>query len=291
VMEIGKYIDFHATHGATPDYSYRLTASVGALVASGSFQAIGAVTGSNLNVSNWDTAYGWGDHSGLYAPIAGINYANWDTAYGWGNHASGGYALLTASNAFVGNNTLTGNTYLKNAGGSEMLNLQDTGGAGATANPHIGFDDSAGTRQAYVGMGATGNQHLYLYSDFGSVIAYYAGAEKWRTGNHGTTLVGALYVNNSNTYLQEGATGNQLRIGTNSGYFDVGPKNTSWCHFVTDRAKYHVDKAMHFNAVPVFYNKGAFLYYDGASDASGKITISASTPSTPARGDIWFDTS
>jgi hypothetical protein len=29
----------------------------------------GTVTGSNLNISNWDTAYGWGDHSGLYRAI------------------------------------------------------------------------------------------------------------------------------------------------------------------------------------------------------------------------------
>lgn len=29
----------------------------------GTLSATGAVTGSNLNISNWDTAYGWGDHS------------------------------------------------------------------------------------------------------------------------------------------------------------------------------------------------------------------------------------
>jgi hypothetical protein len=41
----------------------------------GSFS--GAVTGSNLNVSNWDTAYGWGDH-GLegYITSTGVTYEN-----------------------------------------------------------------------------------------------------------------------------------------------------------------------------------------------------------------------
>jgi len=34
---------------------------------SGNLSVTGAVTGSNLNVSNWDTAFGWGDHAGLYA--------------------------------------------------------------------------------------------------------------------------------------------------------------------------------------------------------------------------------
>lgn len=77
---------------------------------------------SGLNIANWDTAYGWGDHaSGGYltsetshadvvvdgdfasngilkrtaAGVYGIvtdNSANWDTAYGWGDH-SGLYSL------------------------------------------------------------------------------------------------------------------------------------------------------------------------------------------------------
>ena len=35
----------------------------------GNISTTGSVTGSNLNVSNWDTAYGWGDHSGVYEPV------------------------------------------------------------------------------------------------------------------------------------------------------------------------------------------------------------------------------
>jgi hypothetical protein len=35
----------------------------GDLGVTGGLSATGAVTGSNLNVSNWDTAFGWGDHS------------------------------------------------------------------------------------------------------------------------------------------------------------------------------------------------------------------------------------
>ncbi|MCE7996419.1 MAG: hypothetical protein HEP71_30860 [Roseivirga sp.] len=84
----------------------------------------GDITGSNLNVSDWNTAYGWGDHAGLYAlighdhsgiyePVFSKNNAfnksfgtvsgtvaqgndsrilNGQTAYGWGDHASAGYA-------------------------------------------------------------------------------------------------------------------------------------------------------------------------------------------------------
>jgi len=111
--------------------------------------ASGNVTGANLNISDWDTAYGWGDHAlagygdmtkavydivddgfvdgndtpyaaswngninapsmnTVYDKIETIgagaetdpcfalvdNHANWDTAYGWGDHSLAGY--LTA---------------------------------------------------------------------------------------------------------------------------------------------------------------------------------------------------
>ncbi len=87
---------------------------------------MGTNTITDTKVGNWDTAYGWGDHSsagyltsqtshadvvvdgdfssngimtrtgaGSYAMLTD-NSSNWNTAYGWGNHASGGYqAALT----------------------------------------------------------------------------------------------------------------------------------------------------------------------------------------------------
>jgi len=60
------------------------------------------------NSTNWNTAYGWGDHSTagyltsytetdpvfVASPAYGItstNITNWNTAYSWGDHASAGY--------------------------------------------------------------------------------------------------------------------------------------------------------------------------------------------------------
>ncbi len=68
----------------------------------------GSLTASGGNSSNWNTAYGWGNHaSGGYLtsftetdPVYGASAAanvtntkigNWDTAFGWGNHASASY--------------------------------------------------------------------------------------------------------------------------------------------------------------------------------------------------------
>jgi len=58
--------------------------------------------------ANWDTAYGWGDHStegyltsftetdptvpAHVKSITTTEKANWDTAYGWGDHSTEGYA-------------------------------------------------------------------------------------------------------------------------------------------------------------------------------------------------------
>lgn len=64
------------------------------------------ITGTNI--TNWNSAYGWGNHASAgyltsYTEtdpifiasaahgITSTNITNWNTAYGWGNHASAGY--------------------------------------------------------------------------------------------------------------------------------------------------------------------------------------------------------
>ena len=97
----------------------------------------GATSGSYSivadNSANWDTAYGWGDHStqgyltslgtaildgdfgsaglmttngsGSYSIVAD-NSANWNTAFGWGNHAGAGYITsVTAGTGLSGGAT------------------------------------------------------------------------------------------------------------------------------------------------------------------------------------------
>ena len=65
-------------------------------------------TQDNTKISNWDTAYGWGDHSvegyltsytetdpvftaSQAFDITATNKSNWNTAYGWGDHSVVGY--------------------------------------------------------------------------------------------------------------------------------------------------------------------------------------------------------
>lgn len=67
--------------------------------------------GTTNNATNWNTAYGWGNHASagylttetdpVYVASTWYsttnNSTNWDTAYGWGNHASAGYLTSTST--------------------------------------------------------------------------------------------------------------------------------------------------------------------------------------------------
>ena len=74
VMEVGKYLDFHTSNsGGNVDYDLRVIASPGALTVAGTISATGG------NSTNWNTAYGWGNHATAgyltsvsgYLPLAG----------------------------------------------------------------------------------------------------------------------------------------------------------------------------------------------------------------------------
>ena len=61
------------------------------------FTASAASSITTQNLTNWNAAYNWGDHSTAgYATTTALNTAvansaNWDTAYGWGDHSTAGY--------------------------------------------------------------------------------------------------------------------------------------------------------------------------------------------------------
>ena len=103
----------------------------GTLDANGQIIDMGTNDITDVKVGQWDTAYGWGDHStagyltsetshtdvlvdgdfstsglmttdgaGTYS-ITTNNSSNWDTAYGWGDHSTQGYITSETSHADV----------------------------------------------------------------------------------------------------------------------------------------------------------------------------------------------
>ena len=123
-------------NGTTQDLSADRTFTINSMVYPGAGIAVstGTAWGTSLtdNSSNWNTAYGWGNHAGLYSllnhthtfasltskPTTLVGYGitdaatsaqgtSADTAYGWGNHASGGYVTLTGTQTISGVKTFS----------------------------------------------------------------------------------------------------------------------------------------------------------------------------------------
>ena len=75
---------------------------------------------ANTNVSNWDTAYGWGDHGTEgYLVATNTDKTNWNTAFGWGDHGTAGYLTSytetsTFQNVIDRGNTCTSPVYVTN---------------------------------------------------------------------------------------------------------------------------------------------------------------------------------
>ena len=80
------------------------------------FTASDAYGITSTDISNWDTAYGWGNHASAgylttesdpvftASDVYGVttsDISNWDTAYGWGNHASAGYLTTESDPVFT----------------------------------------------------------------------------------------------------------------------------------------------------------------------------------------------
>jgi len=128
----------------------------------------GGITG--INIANWNTAYGWGDHStqgyltslGDAAGVTAAKIANWDTAYGWGDHSTQGYLTSVALND-VSDVTITSpsNGEVLTYNGSGWVNSAPTGGGGA----NVTISDTA--------PGSPTAGDLWWESDKGRLKIYY----------------------------------------------------------------------------------------------------------------------
>ena len=75
------------------------------------------------------------------------------------------------------------------------------------------------------------------------VTLYHNGTGKVVTASNGITVSGGVNLNDSNTRVHEG-NANSVRLQTNSGYVDIGPMNTSYMHFQTDRPTFYFNKQL-----------------------------------------------
>jgi hypothetical protein len=117
-------VDFNIVGTTTADINITGITSISAGTVDANFDV---VTGTNLNISDWDTAFGWGDHSGTYLPLAGGSMSGVITGYAGGTTNSGalqtsgattivraqGYSTMgstySASSTFLANNAYVDN--------------------------------------------------------------------------------------------------------------------------------------------------------------------------------------
>ena len=101
------------------------------------------------DITNWSTAYGWGDHSAagylmsysetdpifsghVASGITPAHLANWNMAFNWGDHAAAGYGVLAKPNKWLDDQTIS-------HPGSPRFILQDLG----ASRCYIEFHDPA----------------------------------------------------------------------------------------------------------------------------------------------------
>ena len=209
------------------------------------------------NISNWDTAYGWGNHasagylttetshadvvvdgdftsaglmsrgasSGTYS-IVTDNSNNWNTAYGWGNHASAGYLTsytVTASDL----------------SGISVGALADVNMSGASVNDVLKWTGSAWTPQADATGGGGGANvtisdtapggasvgDLWWESDKGRLKIYYQDVDTTQWVDASPPLAPALSSNAPATASSAGSEGD---IRFDSGYVYVCIATNTW---------------------------------------------------------------
>ena len=150
--------------------------------------------------------------------------------------------------------------------------------------------------------GTAGQSHLsadFLFVDGKEAID---GNDQWLRLNQENDFTNGIYtpyllrvdgpVNiGGTTQIIDNPGSTALRVTTAHGYCEWGPANTSFSHFSTDRAEFYFNKQLAVAAGIRFYLKGKYVYYDDATYVGGKITVASSAPSSPAKGDQWFDTS
>ena len=169
---------------------------------------------------------------------------------GWGMYAAAdGNAriFLDAQNgrAFIGENDRYITNYVSGDYGSFQIN-------GSGSNNWEGFSIDGRAVFMHDGTNTTGlfndvnNEWLVHCTHNGAVSLYYNGGVRVNTTNDGIDVSGQIDINDSNTSLQEGSA-NTLRVQTNSGRVDIGPMNTTYCHFDTDRGTFYFNKTTNFN--------------------------------------------
>ena len=249
---------------------------------------------TTANISNWNTAYSWGDHSIVgYLQATNTDKANWNTAYSWGDHSSAGY--ITSEVDTLDSVTGRGNTTINNisvgrltAGGLLYPNTNGTAGQVLTSD---GSGNIVWQNTASGGSNVTAINQLTdvsISSPSSGDVLYFNGAN-WTNGPQGSGGYGdsdvSLHLNTSS------ASAGQILSWNGTDFVWVadqtGSSGSSTFVGLTDTPS-SMGTAGQFIAVN---SGGTALEFVAAPSGGGgaNVTISDNPPANPSSGDLWWE--
>ena len=230
---------------------------------------------------NGTTTAIYGDGNGS-TPVIHIN----SDLVGIGTDNPGSKLQVSSSGTALGRFFSTGNGDTHGL----YININETAGAVALDN-NVHFASSGSNSGSFTF--ATGNDERMRIQSNGNVgIGTTLAGQKLEVD--GNINANELHLNDTNTILKEASSGNSVRIQTNSGYVDVGPKNTGWSHFDTDRGRFYFNKGvdtngdlrMYSNNTTKIENSTGYIYELGTRVSTwkeiktGSTTVSSGTAQT-----------
>jgi hypothetical protein len=195
---------------------------------------------SSTQISHWDTAYGWGDHSTvgyltsfsetdpvfLASAAAGIgstNISNWNTAYNWGDHSTAGYISSITAGSGISVDEVGGQVTIAATGAGSS-----TGDVTFSGNQVIGFGTGSGDGNGYSTLELVPDSNLYGNDQYVIVDPTAPSHIHLRAG--GTQ-------DSSNAQLFLGGEKNHVNVSDGTGvrlYNEETTQNTSFYSDVTD---------------------------------------------------------
>jgi len=230
------------------------------------FLASVAATITTTELSNWNAAYGWGDHSSEgYLVATAQDKTNWNAAYGWGDHSQAGYLTSANSTDTLDDVTSRGSVTTNNIEAARI----HANGLLATG-PAAGDGSSGSTYVSVVSDGSSGYRDMLLQT----------------TNGGGTVTMLTLGANNIST--TKPFTAQSITSNTGAG---ITGQLTAGSAVISNGL---TAGGISYPTTPGV--SGQVLTTDGAGNATWQtaasggatVTTSDTAPSTPSDGDLWW---
>ena len=209
------------------------------------------------NITNWNAAHGWGNHANMgYLVASATDKTNWNTAYGWGDHSNSGY-LQAETDTFA---SVTG----RGSSTSTALTITNAGtGLTLTGGNTTGRLDVQNAGAYAISLDALIG--INTYNGVGLKIGNY-GTNAWRGQIDGTS--GDI---NAGSYVTNGSlTAGSMTVG---GLTYPTTNGTQGYVLTSDGAG----------------NVGWAASTGGGGGGGANVTIGDTAPGSPSFGDLWWE--